>query len=1216
MKVEQTTGIRLGRSKPFRVLIITILAVLAMMVFVSPALAADIYVPADHATIQGAINASSNGDTIHVAAGTYSEFLSVNKEVSIVGAGVPDVTINVAGLAGSNGSGIYVSANNVSLQGFTLVGLKTAALPRYGIKFHAVSGGSVSDIVVKDVYRSGFDFLGTASSTIDNVQSINTGGHGIALTDCNGIALSNITTSGNSWQAISVATWGRYTPLGTSGIVFSGTNSFSEVFQLEEGDFNNPGVPPAGEAVITYSNNPADAADVTVPAGDFAYALHGTQDDSPGQNRVYFMPTLADAQAAAAACAGGCGHMTGANMYIDSLSDSTQLYVSPGASIQAAINAADNGDTINIAAGTYVENVIVNKSVELAGAGQSSTIIKPATSLPNPCAGSSTCGSITASTNVVAVQANNVVIHGLTVDGDNPTLTSGIVRNGADLDARNGIITNHHAGVFNGTEIYDVTVRNIYLRGIYPSSGGSFNIHDNTVQNVRGDSGSIAIMAWMSAGTISGNTISEANDGIAANHSKGIQFLNNTVTNSGSGVHTDNAGDGGGVADLLQGNDVSDCDPDGYGVWTFVSYIAPVVDNNTVTNCAVGLSAWGGGFSGPLVTTQFTNNIVNGPAKAAGSVGVYITTDTIGWGYTDIAVNFTGNVISGNETGVYMTADAQPWNPTYTARTVTATFAGNEIAGNTVGMDKGIGGTINADAVGNWWGDASGPYNAASNASGTGNSIADGIPFISWLGMAPVSPVVTYQGPTGEVHVSNPVVTATTTGGSAGDLIVQLGVSGQLDPANPWDVTMWTFPCTVTGGDISCSTSGLPEGVFTATVTVIDSKGLTGNDTGSFTIEDNAAPVTTDNADDNWHKTDVTVTLTCTDAVTGCAQTTYEVDGGSTQVGNTVVLSAEGVHTITYRSIDNDNPAHVESDNTATVRIDKTAPVTTDNAPAAWQNSDVTVTLTCDDGTLSGCATTSWSTDKGESGTGDATVTVEGDNTLTYYSTDNAGNAETAHSVHVYIDKTDPAVTYTGPSGTVYTLLASITGTVTDPALSSGINGATGAVMSLDGGSSFTYSCTVTAASIDCPTPGLADGSYDVVIAVTDNAGNTGTATGAFTYDAAGKPDLRLSVKRVYWNSFPDYDARELSVDYLLTNTTVGRSANGVNIVAAVNTNGVSLLTAVPVSVGNIDAGLTGSFSLKYALPEGVSNFKTSLYATASDPAGNGYFYPSPYPGS
>jgi pectin methylesterase-like acyl-CoA thioesterase len=38
--------------------------------------------------------------------------------------------------------------------------------------------------------------------------------------------------------------------------------------------------------------------------------------------------------------------------------------------IQAAINAAGSGDTIQIAAGTYNEHVDVNKDVTLAGANQ------------------------------------------------------------------------------------------------------------------------------------------------------------------------------------------------------------------------------------------------------------------------------------------------------------------------------------------------------------------------------------------------------------------------------------------------------------------------------------------------------------------------------------------------------------------------------------------------------------------------------------------------------------------------------------------------------------------------------------------------------------------------------------------------------------------------------------------------------------------------------
>ena len=39
----------------------------------------------------------------------------------------------------------------------------------------------------------------------------------------------------------------------------------------------------------------------------------------------------------------------------------------------------------------------------------------------------------------------------------------------------------------------------------------------------------------------------------------------------------------------------------------------------------------------------------------------------------------------------------------------------------------------NMKAIGNYWGDASGPYNSNLNATGTGNSVVDGVEFIPWL---------------------------------------------------------------------------------------------------------------------------------------------------------------------------------------------------------------------------------------------------------------------------------------------------------------------------------------------------------------------------------------------------------------------------------------------------------------------------------------------------
>lgn len=338
--------------------------------------------------------------------------------------------------------------------------------------------------------------------------------------------------------------------------------------------------------------------------------------------------------------------------------------------IQAGINAVPAGGTVNVAAGTYVENVLVNKPVTIAGESQTGVIVIPAISMPN-CGDGSLCAG---ASNVFLVQANDVTIHDLTVDGDNPALISGIVRGGADLDARNGIITNHPAGVWNNLVIYNTTVKNIYLRGIYASSGGTFNIHHNTVTNVRGELASIAIMNFYGAGIFDSNTVSEANDGVVSNWSSGTTYSNNTVTQSGSGIHTDNAGSlSGSVADIITGNTISNCDPNGYGIWTYATYIAPSsIQNNTITNCTVGMAAFGSRNENPVV---FSNNVING-GNLANSIGFVSSTSIAPYGSLNIVADFSNNQVTNAIYGVVIEAE--------TGYTNTSSITGNTIT-NTSG---------------------------------------------------------------------------------------------------------------------------------------------------------------------------------------------------------------------------------------------------------------------------------------------------------------------------------------------------------------------------------------------------------------------------------------------------------------------------------------------------------------------------------------------------
>ena len=185
------------------------------------------------------------------------------------------------------------------------------------------------------------------------------------------------------------------------------------------------------------------------------------------------------------------------------------------------------------------------------------------------------------------------------------------------------------------------------------------------------------------------------------------------------------------------------------------------------------------------------------------------------------------------------------------------------------------------------------------------------------------------------------------------------------------------------------------------------------------TIYDTTPPVTTDNADADWHNAAVTVTLTPADETggSGVDKTFYKVDGAATfSEGTSVVIGApadhsnDGTHTIYYYS--KDKAGNDELTKQATVKIDTQAPSVayTSASPAAnangWRKVDVTATFTATD-TLSGFPGPS------STKTGTATTSGEG-SSVTVGSpafTDRAGNAAAAGAAvsdPFKIDKTKP----------------------------------------------------------------------------------------------------------------------------------------------------------------------------------------------------------------
>jgi hypothetical protein len=397
-------------------------------------------------------------------------------------------------------------------------------------------------------------------------------------------------------------------------------------------------------------------------------------------------------------------------------------------SIQSAINAAQSGATITIGPGSYYENVVVNKPVTLKGSGNT-TVIHPAISAP-VCSPGSLCEG--AASNIVLVQANNVTITKLRLEGDNPGLAGGVIRNGAKIDARNGIITNHLLETtYNNLTVSKVKVSDVYLRGIYASSGGTFNFNHDTVENVEGEEASIAMFNFGGSGAMTDNKVVSANDAISANWSTGTQFVGNKISKSGSGIHTDNNGASGGVADVIKGNTIRECSVNGYGIFVFVPYLSATAEANKVSGCSVGLAAYGGAVVGQGPT--FAGNVVNGTGAAttnnAGTYGAYLTTDQIGYEYGDLSATLTGNSFAHFNTGMFVTQTTPtPGQPAGGQATVGA--SGNSFTTDGTGADGDVGTTVNAQN--SWWGCAQGP-----NMGGHCNTAVGTVAFTPWLTVKP-----------------------------------------------------------------------------------------------------------------------------------------------------------------------------------------------------------------------------------------------------------------------------------------------------------------------------------------------------------------------------------------------------------------------------------------------------------------------------------------------
>ena len=507
----------------------------------------------------------------------------------------------------------------------------------------------------------------------------------------------------------------------------------------------------------------------------------------------------------------------------------TGLAGDPLKTVQAGVNTVTSGGTVVVAAGTYTEQVVVNKPVTITGAGAGSTIIQgPATMVDSACiaSGSRAVVAICGST------GNTVTMSGVTISG------------GASGEDAGGSINGCNDQIF----------------GAYISDNETLNISNSTVMKVYNNVGStlwgcqqgIGIRAGSNALGHIGHLV--ANNVTVQSYQKGgivVDGPNSSTTITNSTIQGDAAitpyiamngieiarGASGSVDHTaVNGNEcnlATVCGPDpvnqtqSAGILVFdnpgTSPVPTVsLTNNNVTGNDIGIYSDQLTGTTTMSANTITSNRYEGVVLDEGAANVSNNTitnnGTAPFGFGVFAVQgdqnsqgnttatLTGNTITGNLTGIaaedVCPGVGCPGPPVTTnttdAFTVNLTVQDNAITGNTVfGANNETpsapyNSTVNATC--NWWGSASGP---GPVGPGTGDKISTFVTFSPWLVSSNLaSPCPSVPGP--------PVIGVAVAGG-VGSAIVSFTAPAS-DGGSP--ILSYTATCFSLDGEPTMSASG------------------------------------------------------------------------------------------------------------------------------------------------------------------------------------------------------------------------------------------------------------------------------------------------------------------------------------------------------------------------------------------------------------------------
>ncbi len=289
--------------------------------------------------------------------------------------------------------------------------------------------------------------------------------------------------------------------------------------------------------------------------------------------------------------------------------------------IQAAIDDASTvaGHTISATATTFTEILTITKGITLTG-DPGATIEPPydISTFTSPRRGA-----------LIWVDANNVTIHDLTINGDNPSVSGGFPTPGGEMNVARGIYLRNQDGqqCRDGLRVENTVIHNV-ARAVNPYCGSNHIVQNNQFYDLGigandGNYGYGVLFNETANGIVANNTITNAaTAGVFSQNSytnQPITFTNNVITNAGIGLGV-NLFYGNGDA-LVQNNTVYSASL-GMQV-TSIQIGALTIQNNTLTHTQpedIGLLVW----NVRPGTTQMLSNTLSG-----GDIGVQLTDNNV-----------------------------------------------------------------------------------------------------------------------------------------------------------------------------------------------------------------------------------------------------------------------------------------------------------------------------------------------------------------------------------------------------------------------------------------------------------------------------------------------------------------------------------------------------------------------------------------------------------